>query len=59
MRNAELEYSAVGDRTVIEGVSQRIQGSLIGDDVRITGHDTRPATHRLIVGDESRIELRE
>ena len=59
VRNAELEYSVVGNRSVIDGVKPRIQASLIGEDVVITGHDSRPATHRLVVGDESRISLHE
>ncbi len=59
VRNAELEYSVVGNRSVIAGVKPRIQASLIGEDVVITGHDSRPATHRMVVGDESRISLHE
>lgn len=59
VRNAELEYSVVGNRTMIDGVKPRIQASLIGEDVTITGHDSRPATHRMVVGDESRISLHE
>jgi len=59
LRNAELEYAVVGARTVIEGVGPRIQASLIGEDVQIVGHHGRPSTHRLIVGDESRIHLQE
>ncbi len=57
--NAEIEYAVVGDRTVIEGVGQRIQGSLIGEDVKINGQNGRPSTHRLIVGDDSLIHLSE
>src|SRR5690606_15051151 len=48
-----------GARTLIERVGTRIQASLLGEDVILTGHDGRPSSHRLIVGDESRIELRE
>lgn len=59
LRNAELEYAVVGARTVIEGVGPRIQASLIGEDVQVVGHHGRPSTHRLIVGDESRIQLQE
>jgi len=59
VRDAELEYAVVGARTRIERVGARIQASLIGEDVILTGHDGRPSSHRLIVGDESRIELRE
>jgi len=57
--NAEIEYAVVGARSIIRGVGPRIQGSLIGEDVHVEGHDGRPSTHRLIVGDESRIMLQE
>ena len=59
VRDAELEYTVVGARTLIERVGTRIQASLIGEDVILSGHDGRPSSHRLIVGDESRIALRE
>ncbi len=55
--DAELEYTVVGAGTTIERVGARIQASLIGEDVIVSGHDGRPSSHRLIVGDESRIEL--
>lgn len=55
--NAELEYAVVGDYTEITSVKTRIQNSLIGEDVRITGRLGRPATHRLIVGDKSTLIL--
>lgn len=57
--DAELEYSVVGSGSSISRIGARIQASLIGEDVVLTGHDGRPSTHRLIVGDESRIELQE
>jgi glucose-1-phosphate thymidylyltransferase len=57
--DAELEYSVVGAGSSISHIGTRIQASLIGEDVVLTGHDGRPSTHRLIVGDESRIELQE
>ncbi len=59
VHNAELEYTVVGARTIIDGVGPRLQGSLIGEDVRVAGHTGRPSTHRLIVGDESDILLQE
>src|SRR5690606_3448689 len=59
VRDAELEYTVVGARTTIDGVRARIQASLIGEDVILAGHEGRPSSHRLIVGDESRLELRE
>lgn len=57
--NAELEYAVVGARSTIRGVGPRLQGSLIGEDVHIEGHHGRPSSHRLVVGDESRIFLQE
>ncbi len=57
--NAELEFAVVGARTRIRGVGPRIQGSLIGEDVHLEGHRGRPSSHRLVVGDESRILLQE
>jgi len=57
--DAELEYSVVGAGTSITRVGSRIQSSLIGEEVRISGHDGRPNSHRLTVGDESVIDLLE
>ena len=57
--DAELEYSVVGEGTSISRVGARIQSSLIGEGVSLTGHDGRPAAHRLIIGDESVIDLLE
>lgn len=59
VHDAELEYSAVGADSRISHIGARIQASLIGEDVVLTGHDGRPSAHRLIVGDESKIELQE
>jgi hypothetical protein len=46
-------------RTTIRDVGARIQGSLIGEDVFVEGVSTRPSTHRMVVGDKSRIELQQ
>ena len=59
VKDAELEYSVVGRNTEIENVASRIQASLIGADVKISGHKMRPATHTLTVGDKSVLELHE
>lgn len=59
LRDAEIEYAVVGARTTIEHVKPRIQGSLIGEDVYVCGHDERPSTHKLVLGDKSRVELQE
>ena len=57
--NAELEYAVVGQNTTVESVKSRIQGSLIGEHVEITGRDGRPSTHKLTIGDMSKVILQE
>lgn len=59
VQRAEVEYTVVGAGSTLRDVAQRIQGSLIGENVVIAGVARRPASHRLIVGDMSRIELQE
>lgn len=59
VRESELEYSVVGPGTVIEAVGSRIQGSLIGANVKLSGRRGRPNAHTLIIGDESRVALNE
>jgi glucose-1-phosphate thymidylyltransferase len=59
LSNAEIEYAVVGARTAIRNVHARIQGSLIGEDVVIEGVSDRPSTHRLVVGDKSRLDLQQ
>jgi glucose-1-phosphate thymidylyltransferase len=54
---AEIEYSVVGAGSEIRDVDARLQGSLIGENARISGVERRPRSHRLIVGDKSRLEL--
>lgn len=57
LTNAEIEYSVVGARTEIRDVKVRIQASLIGEDVVLTGATGRPRTHALTVGDQSRVTI--
>jgi hypothetical protein len=38
-------------------VPRRIESSLIGKEVVVCASDTRPRTHRLMLGDSSRVEL--
>ncbi|MFQ6615528.1 MAG: glucose-1-phosphate thymidylyltransferase [Fidelibacterota bacterium] len=54
---SEIEYSIVMDNSRVHNVDVRIEASLLGHDVRITRSDAKPKTHRLSVGDQSRIEL--
>ena len=57
VRDAELAGSVVLERTRIEGVQDRIEGSLIGRDVRLTGRAQRPRAYRLMLGDHSEANL--
>ena len=59
LQRAEVEYAVVGAGSTIRDVGARIQGSLIGEDVLVAGVATRPSSHRLVVGDKSRIELQQ
>jgi glucose-1-phosphate thymidylyltransferase len=59
LEDAEIEYAVVGARTVIRNVASRIQGSLLGEEVEVTSAQRRPSTHRLVVGDKSRLILSE
>jgi len=53
----EIEHSIVLDHSRIEGLSRRIESSLIGRDVVVTASDARPSAHRLMLGDSSRVEM--
>jgi glucose-1-phosphate thymidylyltransferase len=55
--HSEIEHSIVLERSRIENVPQRIESSLIGKDVVVCASDARPRTHRLMLGDSSRVEL--
>jgi glucose-1-phosphate thymidylyltransferase len=55
--HSEIEHSIVLERSAITGVPHRIESSLIGRDVTVTTHVSRPRAHRLMIGDSSRVEL--
>jgi glucose-1-phosphate thymidylyltransferase len=57
--DAEIEYAVVGARSEIRNVANRIQSSLIGEEVEIASAGTRPSSHQLTVGDKSRLILSE
>lgn len=54
---SELEYSILMEDCSIKNIRQRIEGSLLGHDVEIRRTKKRPATHRFMIGDQSRIEI--
>jgi glucose-1-phosphate thymidylyltransferase len=53
---AEIEYSIVLRGASIRGV-RRIEASLIGRDVEVTPAPNVPRSHRLILGDHSRVQI--
>jgi glucose-1-phosphate thymidylyltransferase len=57
--DAEIEYAVVGARSEIRNVANRIQSSLIGEEVEIASAGARPSSHQLTVGDKSRLILSE
>jgi glucose-1-phosphate thymidylyltransferase len=56
IENSEIEHSIVCENTVIRDM-KRIEDSLIGKSVQILRSTSRPAAHRIMVGDSSRIEI--
>ncbi|MEV0266735.1 glucose-1-phosphate thymidylyltransferase [Streptomyces sp. NPDC050617] len=54
--DSEVEFSIVLDGSRIEGVG-RIEGSLIGRTVRVTGAARAPRAHRLVLGDHSQVQI--
>ena len=57
VRGSEVEYSIVADRAVIDGVPTRLQECVIGVGARVTSRAGLPRAHRLVLGDESRVEI--
>ncbi len=57
LSHCEMEYSIVLERSVLRDIPTRIESSLIGRDVVVTSKKQRPRTHRLMLGDSSRVEL--
>ena len=54
---SEVEYSIIMDGCKINQVQRRIKSSLLGNDVEILRSKNKPATHRFMLGDQSRIEF--
>ncbi|MEM9909049.1 MAG: glucose-1-phosphate thymidylyltransferase [Cyanobacteria bacterium P01_D01_bin.44] len=55
--DADLDHSVVLEGAKIEGVHQRIVDSLIGQRAQLTTSDHRPRAMRLMIGDDSQIQL--
>jgi glucose-1-phosphate thymidylyltransferase len=57
LSHCEIEHSIVLERSRIHDVPGRIESSLIGKEVVVCASEARPRTHRLMLGDSSRVEL--
>ena len=53
---SEIEYSIVMRGASIQGV-RRIEASLIGHDVEVTPSPRVPKAHRLVLGDNSKVQI--
>ncbi|MEV5412367.1 glucose-1-phosphate thymidylyltransferase [Thermopolyspora sp. NPDC052614] len=54
--DSEIEYSIMMPRAAISGVA-RIGASLIGHDVEVTRAPGTPRSHRLVLGDHSKVQI--
>jgi len=57
VRRSEVEHSIVLAGSVVEDLGTRMEGSLLGRNVKLTRSDGVPKTLRLLVGDNSEIEI--
>ncbi|MEN3000232.1 MAG: glucose-1-phosphate thymidylyltransferase [Armatimonadota bacterium] len=57
LRACEVEYSIVLDGSRIEQIEPRIEHSLLGKNVLVSGRARRPRALRLMLGDSSSVEL--
>jgi glucose-1-phosphate thymidylyltransferase len=55
--DTEISGSVVLENTRIEDVGHRIEHSLIGRNVELSGHDRRPRSYTLILGDFSKVHM--
>jgi glucose-1-phosphate thymidylyltransferase len=56
---AEIEFSIVLEDCLVENLGRRLEGSLIGRNVRITQGPAKPRAFRFMVGDNSEIQVPE
>lgn len=57
IRRVEIADSIVLDNSLLDGAPGRIEDSLIGRDVVVTGAAERPLVYRLVLGDHSRVTV--
>jgi glucose-1-phosphate thymidylyltransferase len=57
VRRSEVEHSIVLAGSVVEDLGTRMEASLLGRNVKLTRSDGMPKTLRLLVGDNSEIQI--
>lgn len=57
LEDVEIAGSVVLEHTQITGVGDRIERSLIGRNVELRGHERRPRSYTLILGDYSKVQM--
>ncbi len=57
IQGSELEHSIVLERSRIENLEVRVEGSLVGRDVVLRHTDARPRSYRFMIGDSSSVDL--
>ncbi|WP_330347007.1 glucose-1-phosphate thymidylyltransferase [Streptomyces sp. NBC_00582] len=56
IRNSEIEFSIILRESRFDSV-RRVEGSLVGRNVRVSLGPRVPATHRLVIGDHGRVQI--
>ncbi|SHE64455.1 glucose-1-phosphate thymidylyltransferase [Ferrithrix thermotolerans DSM 19514] len=56
VRSSEIDYSIVLKDAVVEYVG-RLEGSIVGKAAKVTRRESRPSALRLVIGDNSQVEL--
>jgi len=57
VRRAEVEYSIVSEHATVEDLRLRLQESVIGVGAVVRSRSGLPRAHRLVIGDESVVEI--
>jgi glucose-1-phosphate thymidylyltransferase len=55
--SSEIEHSIVLERSRIEHLEKRVEGSLVGKDVVIRTTDARPRSYRFMIGDSCSVDV--
>ncbi|WP_055526221.1 glucose-1-phosphate thymidylyltransferase [Streptomyces graminilatus] len=56
IRNSEIEFSIILRESGFDSI-RRVEGSLVGRNVRVSMAPRLPATHRLVIGDHGQVQI--